>query len=131
MTNIEIIRELHCYRKMYNALQATITECIKTCQDFAVREKLMKIQQEAEDIYTGEIYDYKELNEDERIVLALLSFIMDTELSRVSDTDMKIVNDCIEWSLVMQNKNVELSKEFIDKQIKKIFSMADTDSRNG
>ena len=131
MTNIEIIRELHCYRKMYNALQATITECIKTCQDFVVREKLMKIQQEAEDIYTGEIYDYKELNEDERIVLALLSFIMDTELSRVSDTDMKIVNDCIEWSLVMQNKNVELSKEFIDKQIKKIFSMADTDSRNG
>ena len=106
---------------MYNSLQKTITECIGECRDLVVREKLIKAQQESEDIYTGEIYDYKDLTEDERIVLALLSFIMDTELSRVTDADMKIVDDCIEWSLVMQNKNIELSKEFIEEQVKRIF----------
>ncbi len=56
MTGIEVIRELHCYKMMYNALQATITECIETGQDLVVREKLIKAQQETVDIYTGEIY---------------------------------------------------------------------------
>lgn len=121
MIDISVIRELHCYKRMYNSLQKTITECIGECRDLVVREKLIKAQQESEDIYTGEIYDYKDLTEDERIVLALLSFIMDTELSRVTDADMKIVDDCIEWSLVMQNKNIELSKEFIEEQVKRIF----------
>ncbi len=108
---------------MYNSLQETITECIKECRDLVVREKLIKTQQAAEDVYIGEIYDYKELNEDERIIVALLSFIMNTEISRVTDVDMNIVNDCIEWSLVMQNKNIELTKEFIEAQVKKIFAM--------
>ena len=121
MIDISVIRELHCYKRMYNSLQKTITECIGECRDLVVREKLIKAQQESEDIYTGEIYDYKDLTEDERIVLALLSFIMDTEISRVTDADMKIVDDCIEWSLVMQNKNIELSKEFIEEQVKRIF----------
>ena len=49
---------------------------------------------------------------------------MNTEISRVKNGDMSIVNDCIEWSLVMQNKNIELTKEFIEEQVKKIFSMA-------
>lgn len=124
MTDLAIIRELHCYKKMYNSLQETITECIKECRDLVVREKLIKTQQAAEDVYIGEIYDYKELNEDERVIVALLSFIMNTEISRVNDGDMSIVNDCIEWSLVMQNKNIELTKEFIEEQVKKIFSMA-------
>ena len=51
---------------MYNILQATITECIETGWDLVVREKLIKAQQEAEDIYTGEIYEYKTLNAKKR-----------------------------------------------------------------
>ena len=121
MISIELIRELHCYKKMYNTLQRTVTDCVGECRDLVVRERLIKAQQESEDIYTGEIYDYKELNEDERVILALLSFIMDTEISRVTDADMKIVNDCVDWSLVLQNKNIELSKEFIEEQVKRIF----------
>ncbi len=46
---------------------------------------------------------------------------MDTEIDRVTDPDMDLVNYCVEWSLAIQNKKVELSKEFIDEQIKKIF----------
>lgn len=121
MTDIEVIRELHCYEKMYSTLQRTITECIAVCRDLVVKEKLIKVQQETEDIYTGEIYEYKDLNADERIIVALLSFIADTEISRVTDADMKLVDDCVNRSLAIQNKKVELSKEFIEEQIKKIF----------
>ncbi len=123
MTDIEVIRELHCYKKMYSTLQRTITECIAVCRDLVVKEKLIKVQQETEDIYTGEIYEYKDLNADERIIVALLSFIADTEISRVTDADMKLVDDCVDRSLAIQNKKVELSKEFIEEQIKKIFSL--------
>ncbi len=123
MTDIEVIRELHCYKKMYNCLQRIITESVKLCTDLVVRDKLIKAQQEAEDIYIGEEYEYKDLTADERIIVGLLSFIMDTEISRVTDADMKIVNDCVEWSLVIQNKRVHLPEEFIEEQVNKIFSM--------
>ena len=123
MTDIELIRELHCYKKMYNCLQATLTECVETGQDLVVREKLIKAQQEAEDIYTGEIYEYKELSEDERVIMALLKLIMNTEIDR-EDGNMEIVHKCIEWSMAIQNINVELSKEFVEEQISEIFNIA-------
>ena len=124
MTDIELIRELHCYKKMYNCLQGTITECIKTCRDLEAREKLIKAQQDAEDIYTGEEYEHKDLTADERIIIALLSFIMDTEISRVTVADIKIIDNCIKWSLAIQNRKIELSDVFIEEQVNKIFNMA-------
>ena len=93
--------------------------------DFTVREKLIKAQQEAEDIYTGEIYDSKDMTADERVIAELLSFIRDTEVSRVTDPDMQIVDDCVDWLLVMQNKKIELSEEYIKEQVNKIFGLKD------
>ena len=115
MRDIEVIRELHCYKKMYNLV---------------VREKLIKAMQDAEDIYTGEIYEYKTLNADERIIVALLNLLMDTEIDRVTEPDMDFVDYCVEWSLAIQNKKVELSEEFVSEQVNKILSMANikTDS---
>ena len=124
MTNIEVIRELHCYKRMYNCLQKTITGCIKECRDLVVREKLMQVQREAEDIYTGEIYEYKALNEDERTIVALLSFIMDNEISRVNDMNMTIIKDCVDWSLAIQNKKSELTKEYIRDKVDEIIAIA-------
>ena len=115
---------------MYNLLQATITECIETGRELVVREKLIKAQQEAEDIYTGEIYEYKTLNADECIIVALLKLLMDTEISRVKNPDMDFVDYCVEWSLSIQNKKVELSEEFIDEQVKKIFAMANKEENS-
>ncbi len=131
MKDIEFIRELHCYKKMYNILQATITECIKTGRDLVVREKLILAQQEAEDIYTGEIYEYKTLNADERIIVALLRLLMDTEIDRVIDPDMEFVNYCVEWSFAIQNKKIELSEEYINEQVKKIFHPENEEKDSG
>ncbi len=105
-------------------MQSSVVECTDICKDTIVKEKLIKAQQETEDIYIGEEYEYKDLTADERIIVELLSFIMDTEISRVTDADIQIVNDCVEWSLAIQNKKVELSKEFIEEQVNKIFNIA-------
>ncbi len=95
-----------------------------------MREKLIKAQQDAEDIYTGEIYEYKTLTADERIIVALLKLITDTEIDRVIKTDMDFVNYCVEWSLAIQNKRVELPKEFIDEKVNKIFDMANEEENS-
>ena len=130
MADIEVIRELYCYKKMYNLMLKNVSSCVDICRDLVVRDRLIKAMQEAEDIYTGEIYEYKTLNADERIIVALLKLLMDTEIDRVTEPDMEFVDYCVEWSLAIQNKKVELSKEFIDGQVKKIGAMANikTDS---
>jgi len=124
MADIEVIRELHCYKKMYNLMLKNVSRCVDICRDLVVRDRLIKAMQEAEDIYTGEIYEYKTLNADERIIVALLKLLMDTEIDRVTEPDMEFVDFCVEWSLAIQNKKVELSEEFIDEQVKKILAMA-------
>ena len=123
MTDIEVIRELHCYKKMYNLMIKAVSGCVDKCNDLVVREKLIKAMQEAEDIYTGEIYEYKTLTADERIIVALLKLLIDTEIDRVTKPDMDFVSCCVEWSLAIQNKKIELSEEFIDAQAKKIFAL--------
>ncbi len=109
---------------MYNLMTKTVSDCVDVCRDLVVREKLVKAMQEAEDIYTGEIYEYKTLNADERIIVALLNLLMDTEIDRVTEPDMDFVDYCVKWSLAIQNKKVELSEEFIEEQVNKIFAMA-------
>ena len=108
----------------------TVSGCVDICSDLVVREKLIKAMQDAEDIYTGEIYEYKTLNADERIIVALLNLLMETEIDRVTEPDMDFVDYCVEWSLAIQNKKVELSEEFVSEQVNKILSMANikTDS---
>ncbi len=124
MIDIMLMRELHCYRKMYHVLFKTINGCVDVCKDLVVREKLIKAMQDAEDIYTGEEYEGKVLTADERIIVELLSFIMDTEISRVKEADMKIVNDCVQWSLTIQDKKIEYSEEEARAKINRILEMA-------
>lgn len=124
MIDIMLMRELHCYRKMYHVLFKTINGCVDVCKDLVVREKLIKAMQDAEDIYTGEEYEGKVLTADERIIVELLSFIMDTEISRVKEADMKIVDDCVQWSLTIQDKKIEYSEEEARAKINRILEMA-------
>ena len=96
---------------MYNLMTKNVSGCVDICSDLVVRERLIKAMQEAEDIYTGEIYEDKTLNADEHIIVAMLKLLMDTEIDRVTEPDMEFVDYCVEWSLAIQNKNVELSEE--------------------
>ena len=54
MIDIKVIRELYAYKKMYRHIFNVVTSVIEECQDTRAKYRLIKAQQYAEDIYTGE-----------------------------------------------------------------------------
>ncbi len=133
MAEIDIIRELHCYKKMYHLMQNTIIECTDICKDPFVKEKLIKLQQKAEEIYTGEEYEIRrDLTVDEIIIILLLSFIKDKEASKELDImDIDIIREAVEWLLTLQNKKVSLTDELIKQQVLKISNQKNEEKDSG
>lgn len=123
MSKINVIEELHHYKKMYRLMQNAVIDCTEICKDPIVKEKLIKVQQEAEDIYTGAEYeDRKYTTPDELIIMLLLTYIKDREGSREIDLiDVDIIRDCVDWLLRLQNKKVELTEGEIEEKVNKIF----------
>ncbi len=123
MSKIDVIKELHHYKKMYHLMQNTVIESAEICKDPVVKEMLIKVQQEAEDIYTVEEYENRKYTTpDELIIILLLSFIREREASREIDLiDVDIIRDSVNWLLTLQNKKVELTEEEIQEKIDRIF----------
>ena len=126
MSKINVIEELHHYKKMYRLMQNTVIDCTEVCKDPIVKEKLIKVQQEAEDIYTGAEYeDRKYTTPDELIIMLLLTYIKDRESSRDIDLiDVDIIRDCVDWLLKLENKKVEFTEDEIEERVNKIFLFA-------
>lgn len=124
MSQIDAIKELHHYKKMYRLMQNAVIDCSEICKDPIVKEKLIKVQKEAEDIYTGEEYENRKYTTpDELVIILLLSFIKDREASREIDLiDVDIIRDSVDWLLTLQNKKFELSEEEKDKKVKQLFN---------
>ncbi len=102
-------------------MQNTVIDCAEICKDPIVKEKLTKVQQKAEDIYTGEEYDYRDLTADELIIVLLLSFIREKEaLKGLSLIDSDTINDCISWNMALQNVKFKLTDEIIQEKTDKI-----------
>ncbi len=122
MSKIDAIRELHCYKKMYHIMQKAVIECSDICKDPIIKEKLIKVHQEAEDIYTGEVYVGKALTAEEMVIVLLLSYIRDREISKgigLMDTDA--IEEAIDWTNALQNVDFVITDEMIEEQINKIF----------
>ena len=99
MPKIDIIRELHCYKKMYHLLQNAVIECVDISKDPIVKEKLIGIQQEAENIYTGDEHIGQVLTADELIIVLLLSFIREREISKgIGLMDSDTIKEAIDWT---------------------------------
>lgn len=126
MSKINVIEELHHYKKMYRLMQNAVIDCTEICKDPIVKGKLIKVQQEAEDIYIGAEYeDRKYTTPDELIIMLLLTYIKDREGSREIDLiDVDIIRDCVDWLLRLQNKKVELTEDEIEERVNKIFLFA-------
>lgn len=132
MSKIDTIRELHCYKKMYNLLQNTVIECADICKDPIIKEKLIKVQQEAEDIYTGEVYVGKALTAEELIIVLLLSYIREREISKgigLMDTDA--IEEAIDWSNALQDIDFEITDEMIEEQTNKIINLMHKNKDSG
>lgn len=122
MSKIDIIRELHCYKKMYHLLQNAVIECADICKDPIVKEKLIGIQQEAENIYTGEEYIGKVLTADELIIVFLLSFIREREISKgIGLMDSDTIKEAIDWTNALRGVDFEITDKMIQEYINKIF----------
>ena len=123
MAEIDVIRELHCYEKMYHLLQKTVIDCAEICKDPIVKEKLLKVQQDAEDIYIGD--EGKTLNyltTDEKIIVLLLTFIREREISKkLGQMNSDVVSEALDWNLALTGVKIELTDEMIKAQINKIF----------
>ena len=126
MSKINVIEELHHYKKMYRLMQNAVINCTEICKDPIVKEKLIKVQQEAEDIYIGAEYeDRKYTTPDELIIMLLLTYIKDREGSREIDLiDVDIIRDCVDWLLKLENKKVEFTEDEIEERVNKIFLFA-------
>ncbi len=132
MSKIDTIRELHCYKKMYHLLQKTVIECADICKDPIIKEKLIKVQQEAEDIYTGEVYVGKALTAEELIIVLLLSYIREREISKgigLMDTDA--IEEAIDWSNALQDVDFEITDEMIEEQTNKIINLMHKNKDSG
>ena len=123
MAEIDIIRELHCYEKIFNHILMTVKECEKICKDTFVKDQLIKVQQEIEDISTGDEYKtYSYLTADEKTVVLLLTYIMDREISKeLGKMDSDIFYESLDWLLTIKGKNVTLSDEEINERVAEIF----------
>lgn len=103
-------------------MQKAVVECSDICKDPIIKEKLIRVQQEAEDIYTGEVYVGKALTAEELVIVLLLSYISDREISKgigLMDTDA--IEEAIDWTNALQNVSFEITDEMIKEQINKIF----------
>lgn len=122
MPKIDIIRELHCYKKMYHLLQNSVIECVDISKDPIVKEKLIGIQQEAENIYTGDEHIGKVLTADELIIVLLLSFIREREISKgIGLMDSDTIKEAIDWTNALQGVDFEIPDKMIEEHINKIF----------
>lgn len=132
MSKIDVIRELHCYKKMYHLIQNSVIECVDICKDPIIKEKLIKAQQEAEDIYTGEVYVGKALTAEELVIVLLLSYIRGREISKgigLMDTDA--IEEAIDWSNALQDVDIEITDKMIEEQTNKIINLMHKNKDSG
>lgn len=123
MSKIDAIRELHCYKKMYHLMQNTVIECVDICKDPIIKDKLIKAQQYAENIYTGEEYIGKVLTADELIIVLLLSFIREREISKgIGLMNTATIEEAIDWECALRGIDFELTDEMISENINKLFT---------
>ena len=123
MAEIDTIRELHCYEKMFDHILSAVEECEEICQDPVVKEKLIKVQQEVEDIYIGDEYKtHNYLTPDEKVIVLLLTFIREREISKkLGKMNGDIVKESLDWNIALNSVKIELTDEMIEEQINKIF----------
>ena len=123
MAEIDVIRELHCYQRMFDHILRTVEECEEICKDPVVKEKLVKVQQEVEDIYIGDDYKiHNYLTVDEKVILLLLTFIREREISKeLGQMNSDIVSEAVDWDLALKGAEVFLTDEMINARVRKIF----------
>ena len=113
-------------------MQNAVIDCAEICNDPIVKQKLIKAQQDAEDIYTGEVYVGKALTAEELIIVLLLSYIRDREISKgIGLMDIDAIEEAIDWSNALQDVDFEITDEMIEEQTNKIINLMHKNKDSG
>ncbi len=99
MADINAVKELNKYMKMYNLLVETVDECIGICTDDIVENKLAEVKKKVDNIYNNEVNELcGKLSPDELTVVLLLSVLRQIEMKAAScDFDVELFKEVSKW----------------------------------
>ena len=98
MNDIEMLRELYCYKKMYNHIFNVVTDVIERCRNEALRQELISAQQYTEGIYIGCTPREVPMTDDEKTIALLLSIFIKQERKRPEEEqDISLIEECMDW----------------------------------
>ncbi len=102
MTEINLIRDLNAFKKMYSYIFNTVTDAINICQDPNVKNMLIQAQQHTEEIYCGES-SCKKMSVDEETIVDLLNLLIAIENQKpVFQRDQGFLDECEDWICDLQ-----------------------------
>ena len=105
MAEINTIKELHSFAKINKIMLDVIYECSENCTDPVVKEKLIQVQKQINDIIADENRICQKLTPDEAVIVLLLSFIREKEMYQSDGAfDVDILNDAGAWLNNFKNK---------------------------
>lgn len=103
MTDINLIRDLNAFKKMYSYIFNIVTDAINICQDSDVKNMLIQAQQHTEKIYCGENRCQK-MSIDEETIVALLNLLIVIENQKpFSQQDRDFLDECKDWICDLQD----------------------------
>lgn len=107
MLDINVIRELNAYKKMYSHIFNAVTDAIEVCQDAKVKYMLIKAQQYTEGIYTGENICPRKMTSDEETIVFLLHTVIEQESEKpISEQDVQFIDECKDWILDLEENRM-------------------------
>ena len=107
MTDINLIRDLNAFKKMYSYIFNAVTDAINICKDSEVKNMLIQAQQHTEALYSGENCN-KNISVDDETIVDLLKLLIKTETDKpVSQQDTEFIDECKDWILDLQNARID------------------------
>lgn len=83
---------------MYSHIFNVVTDVIAECQDIKLKSKLIKAQQYAEGIFTGENIRSEKMMVDEETIVMLLNLLKEQEREKaISEQDISLIEECEDW----------------------------------
>ncbi len=106
MTDIQIIRDLDAFKKMYRYLFNAITDAINVCSEPEVKNILISAQQRTEEIYIGK--NCSDMYDDDETIIDLLKLLVETECEKpLSQQNQEFIDECKAWICDLQDGRTE------------------------
>ncbi len=119
MTDINLIRDLNAFKKMYNYIFNVVTDAVEICQDPNVKYMLIQAQQHTEAIFLGENNYPKKMSIEEETIVYLLTLLIEEENKKpISQQDEDFLYECKDWVCDLQEGRTKDLLLELEREIK-------------